>query len=688
MSALPHAQAPIDLVLGRLECVKKTGGGFIARCPAHDDQKPSLSIKEADDGKVLLKCFTGCSVERVVEAIGLELHDLFVPNEPRLTVVTSGPQETDRIYSYLDEDGVILHETVRYRNPKDFRQRAPTETGGYVWTLKDVKRLVLYRLPELLAADPRDAVFVLEGEKDVDLAIERFGLVATTNPMGAGRWRPEFCEPLAGRNIIVVPDNDQPGCDHANQVVKMLTETGCVVRIVSLPDLPPKGDFSDWVAAGGTRARLEELSAAAPVWGAAAEKTAAWPVLDVAAYHGPAGDLVWALDPFTEADPVAVLMNVLAYIGNAVGRGPHVNIGEDRHACNLFIGMVGETSKGRKGTAGRGIDRLMTEVDQKWAEDRKQGGASSGEGILSAIRDATYMRNKKTGEEELDDPGIDDKRLLLEEEEFSFQLKAAQRQGNTITEIIRRGWDSRSTLRIMTKQSPLKASKPHITMIVHITKEELARNVAETEMANGFLNRYLWVLVRRSKFLPFPKRMDNLDFSQFVERFTAIKQWACGRDCPFEFDDEAAEIWGDAYQGLAEGAPGLAGAMTARAAPIVRRLSLIYAVLDMSPAIKAVHLEAALAVWDYAEQSVKQIFGDLTGDAVADRIMAVLRQSGPQTQSDLSDLFGRNVPSARLGHALEVLLNAGFIAMERIEPEGGKGRPRTIWSAIAKETKR
>src|SRR5262249_3630164 len=136
--------------------------------------------------------------------------------------------------------------------------------GGWIWNLAGVAR-VLYRLPELLAADTRVTVFVLEGEKDVD-ALRALGLVATTNPMGAGTWERTFNEASRGRNVVILPDNDVPGREHAQKVAQNLAGVAALVKVLELPGLPPGGDVSDWLAAGGSAEELVRLAEAAGPW--------------------------------------------------------------------------------------------------------------------------------------------------------------------------------------------------------------------------------------------------------------------------------------------------------------------------------------------------------------------------------------------------------------------------------------
>ncbi|MDZ4278289.1 MAG: phage/plasmid primase, P4 family, partial [Dehalococcoidia bacterium] len=166
-------------------------------------------------------------------------------------------------YDYRDEDGRLLFQVVRLRS-KEFRQRRPDGAGGWIWNLRGARR-VLYRLPELLATDPSQPVFLVEGEKDAD-RLATLGLIATTNPGGAGKWRAEYGEALRGRRVIILPDKDDSGRKHAEQVARSAHGVAADVRVLGLRGLPDKGDVSDWLDAGGTAEELLKLGESAPAW--------------------------------------------------------------------------------------------------------------------------------------------------------------------------------------------------------------------------------------------------------------------------------------------------------------------------------------------------------------------------------------------------------------------------------------
>lgn len=230
-------------VLACLDAVKRAGPGWMARCPAHEDRTPSLSVSEGREG-VLLTCHAGCPTEKVVAAIGLDMRDLF--HEPKRN--GSGPDSgIEATYDYVDEDGNLLFQVVRKR-PKGFSQRQPDGRGGWVWHVRGVRR-VLYRLPQLIeAAALGKPIYVVEGEKDVG-AMESLGAVATCNPMGAGngKWRDEYSETLRGAHVRIIADKDEEGRAHAERIAEALDGIAASVEILEAKE---GKDPQDHVQAG------------------------------------------------------------------------------------------------------------------------------------------------------------------------------------------------------------------------------------------------------------------------------------------------------------------------------------------------------------------------------------------------------------------------------------------------------
>ncbi len=245
-------------LLSRLENVRPSGSGWSARCPAHHDLTNSLSIAAGDDGRALVYCHAGCDKADVLSALGMTMADLMSASNGNGNSATR--PKIVATYDYCDEHGRLLFQVVRCA-PKRFRQRQPKERGGWKWSVKGV-RMVPYCLPEILA-DPPQPVVIVEGEKDCD---NLAGSVCwqTCNAGGAGKWKPEHAVYLEGRDVFILPDNDDPGRKHAMQVAQSLNGIAKSIKIVNLPGLPVKGDVSDWLQAGGKKDELQRLVDARP----------------------------------------------------------------------------------------------------------------------------------------------------------------------------------------------------------------------------------------------------------------------------------------------------------------------------------------------------------------------------------------------------------------------------------------
>lgn len=220
---------------------RPAGKGFMARCPAHEDHTASLSIGTGEDGRVLLHCHAGCELDAVLAAAHLTRADIASERRPSVARATA---QIVAAYDYVDRAGGVLYQVVRLE-PKGFRQRKPDGYGGWSWKIGDTRR-VLYRLPDLLG---RKTVIVVEGEKDAD-QLHALGYAATTNCGGAGKWRDEYSTWLhaAGvREVVVLPDNDAPGRQHADQVAASCRKAGLAATVIALADVPSKGDVSDYL---------------------------------------------------------------------------------------------------------------------------------------------------------------------------------------------------------------------------------------------------------------------------------------------------------------------------------------------------------------------------------------------------------------------------------------------------------
>ncbi len=396
-----------------------------------------------------------------------------------------------------------------------------------------------------------------------------------------------------------------------------------------------------------------------------------WPVLDTsAAYQGLLGDLVQVIEPHTESDPAAILVQAIVFAGSCMGRTAFYPVEGDRHYTNLNAVLVGQTSKGRKGTSLGQVRRPFEMADQSFVQGCMQSGLSSGEGLIWAVRDGS--------DDDPADVGVFDKRLLVAESEFAGLLRVMQRDGNIISRIIRDAWD-RGDLGVLTKKFSTRATGAHISIIGHITTDELKRYLDRTEAANGFANRFLFVAVKRSKCLPFGGSLGAEELRPIADRITRALDMAKHLRA-VKFNDDAARLWAKVYPELSEGSPGLHGSVTGRAEAQVVRIALIYALLDEKNYIGVEHLKAALAVWDYADESAQYVFGDATGDPAKDTIVMALKASpSGLSRTAISGLFGRHIKADRIDRTLAELKKSGLADSESVETEG---RSKEVWRHV------
>jgi hypothetical protein len=360
-----------------------------------------------------------------------------------------------------------------------------------------------------------------------------------------------------------------------------------------------------------------------------------WPEpLSQAAYHGVAGEIIRLIAPHTEADAAAILVQFLVGFGSVIGRDPHWRVESTRHSLNLYAVVVGNSSKARKGTSWDNVRWILGQCDHDWADNQVMHGLSSGEGLIWTVRDP-IIRRVKAGDGFTDqeiDPGVSDKRAMFVETEFGRTLGVMARDGNNLSDVLRQGWDS-GRLASSTKNSPAKSTGAHISVIGHITIEDLAKKLSRTDAANGFANRFLWVLARRSQYLPHGGRIHEVNFTDVVNsvRDAAVfGKTDFGDGVPLLRDAAANAVWESVYPMLSDPRPGLLGAVTCRAEAQVMRLAAIYAILDQSRRITVEHLSAGLEVWRYSEESASYVFGDSMGDPDAERLLEALRDAGPE----------------------------------------------------------
>lgn len=406
-----------------------------------------------------------------------------------------------------------------------------------------------------------------------------------------------------------------------------------------------------------------------------------FPVPKKECFYGLAGEFVRLFGPHTEADNMALLSQFLVYAGNIIGRSAYYQIEGDRHYTNLNWLLVGNTATGRKGTSFGRVKQIFKGLDENHEKECLTSGLASGEGLLWQIRDPVEKTRK--GEIITEDIGVNDKRLLIVEGEFAQVLKKQGIESSTLSTTIRNLWDT-GTTRSLTKNSPLRTTDAHVSIIGHITATELLNTLTEVDSANGYANRFLYSVVKRSKFLPFGSEIPKIEIEKLREKIESYIHFSrnVGR---VNFSIDAARLWATIYERLETSRFGFLAKITQRASPYVLRIAVIFALLDRSRLIELDHLQAALAIWDYSENSARYIFGEKLEDPFAEKILEVMRttQSGV-SRTEIRDLFNNHASKHRIDAALQYLTEN---KLAEVRKEETKGRPKELWVACDKSDK-
>ncbi len=688
--------------------------------PTHEDKHPSASLYQTANGIWRCRCFS-CNMDGdVVEWQKIRAGQTFqeakaslLGENPYTQQAQSPDEKPDRstvkpggagfdslkelsqavakagtignVYRYTpeNEDGLIIYR-IKRESGKEFRQCR--REGGRYYFGAPAKPHPLYRRDLVSTAE---TIIVPEGEKCCDAVnnLEIPGIAATTSPGGSGNAKSADWSPLAGKRLVLWPDNDKPGRKYISDVIDCLRALpNPPTEILEIHpgdlDLGDKEDAFDYLASGRTLQDALALAQPVPATVVVVEPEPLpaepqWPEpIDPAAYYGLAGDFVRIVSPESESDPVALLAQFVTVAGNMMGRTVYWEVESTRHYGNLYLAIVGETSNARKGTGFDNVRRVVRLLSPSYDKENIKSGVSSGEGIKYNLRDSTACQNEKG--ESKGDPGISDKRLLNYEPEFALTLKVIERMGNTLSPVHRQLWDHGS-VRSLTKNDPISVTDAHFSVVTHVTMIELVESLSGLDQVNGFANRFIWITAKRSQSLPFGGSLTDLKLAPIVERLREAVHFAdCwNRNIPMGFDAAGARLWKSVYENLTRGIPGMVGAILARAAAIVRRLAMIYATLDLSESVTADHLQAALALWEYSEASVRFIFGDKTGLRIADEILAMLkRNESGLSRTEISNAFGRNVHGERIQECLDLLARDGRIVMEKRDTGG---RPVEFW---------
>lgn len=448
-----------------------------------------------------------------------------------------------------------------------------------------------------------------------------------------------------------------------------------------LKDGPPAGrDNWDWVSLTSGCGTTPQAPPSAPV--GVSEPEAAlpdlpWPELPPGALHGPLGDIVRSLAAHTEADPAGILGSLLVYFAAALGPGPHFRLSGGKQAARLFVVVIGDSARARKGAA-EGMARwVIGQADSAIVGPRRMKGLNSGEGLIEAVRDAKWGLDKN-GNDVLIDKGVDDKRLLLYEAEFSGRLlPAARRQGSTVSALLRMAWDE-GDLQTMNAKNPLRATDAHVCVLGNTTVGELVTGITDADVQGGLLNRFLFFAVRSGQRLPFGGALEDADVVEIARPIRDALD-AARKRARIEFGGSSRAGWPAAYDALMDDAPaGPLGHLTARGPTQVQRLALIFALVDQADAIEVEHLEAGLSVWAFCRDSAELILaGDrsCTGDSDSDRLLDLLVASGRAwTVTEVRDEFRWS--GSRVAAVKARMERVGLIRVWLV-PRAGGGRPTT-----------
>ena len=452
----PGNNPALSRVLDHLSGVKRAGRGWIAECPAHEDQKASLSIDLNSRGDVLLHCFAGCPVESIVAALGLTMADLYV--QPLAASENSREGATgDRLsVEDLARDKLLPAEFLRslgvnecepggvripYRLPDGssaprcrFRTALKAGEGSRWLPSKSDKSPVPYGLDRLQNARQAGYLVLVEGESDCwTLWYHSFPALGIPGASMAKLLDAEYLEGIP--RLYVVQENDPGGRAFVHGVARRLAElewSGESYVVVMSEGVKDPNELHTQGPEKFRDAFRGMLEKAAPLPEAteAVSEVVCWPDPPAEeASYGLAGDIICAIEPHTEADPVALLVQFLVAFGNIIGRHAHFMVEDTKHFANLYAMLLGVTAKARKGTAWGRVRRVFELAEQDpwttagasgdellWLDTRVQDGLSSGEGLIWAVRDPG-------GE----DPGVKDKRLLVLQGEFASVLCASWR---------------------------------------------------------------------------------------------------------------------------------------------------------------------------------------------------------------------------------------------------------------------
>ena len=499
---------------------------YVIPCPFHNDgSRPNCRIDEQKEVYFCDVCNAGGHISKVAIKLG------FVG----ITKTAYRYPQPDTTYDYTDESGYVLYQVCRMPengtgkkqffqrrkapdNWMECEERAYCETrkknrcqNGWIWGLaksdcqSEVRR-VLFNTKQLAAKKNHYAVIV-EGEKDC-LTLQAQGFLAVTNPMGAGKWEESYTEQLIGWPVVILPDNDEPGQEHALRVAHALWKKAKVIKIISLPELPPKGDVTDWFAAGNTKQQLIEIIKAAPEW-EPAHPVISKPIEPLefpeSAYLGWAGEYAALYSQYRESPKPFWYFSALTCLGALLGSRLTLQVGNYPQP-RMFTVLVGESADDRKSTCIHETSRFFKEAVGD--EYKTCGGLGSAEGLATILNDEPQQP------------------LLLVYDELRSFVAKANIQGSVLLPAVNTLFEE-NNYENATKGHTFKIHNAYLSVLAACTKETYQTMFDPSFGDMGFLNRLFVVNATGKRRFAMMPMIPNEEYHKLRVHLCEVWDWAC-----------------------------------------------------------------------------------------------------------------------------------------------------------------
>jgi len=586
----------------------------------------------------------------ILKPLGLETKDLFLKSDK----TKLNQRKIDAMYHYTDANGRPF-EVVRTA-PKGFYQRRPDGEGGYVNNLKGIVPTLYHQNKLRRAIDNAEPLYLVEGEKDVK-RLEALGLVATTNPMGAGKWHDGYSKALSGADLIIIPDNDSPGRNHANQVAKSCYGIAKRVRVLELPS--EFKDASDWLDNVGDIEQLRRLVVSCPEYELP-------PDITLRELETPLilelPDIVWQglfkdyrdlVAKTTEAADAFHYATFCQVLGCTIARRLHVYHATKLYP-NFFTCLVGKSGLTRKDTCwARASDllyRLHTYCD---------GEENPSFRIVKGIRSYEGLLDELSGERKV--------RLIQLGELLSLLAKAKQESLGNIVPQLTELYDCPDRVNPPVHQKTADCQEPFISIMAGTTQAWLQKALTEREIYGGFANRWLYFVGLPKEPKPNPPKVNTDKRDEILDAINQIRLWAeeVPNNGEIIISDEASALFAGYYKEYYRRCQqeGLIPTLIVRVQDFIWKLALLYAAMDLSKVVRAHHIQPAIAVGNYLELSVAEVFRSFTDTRGKQSEMKVLEYLKSKGQPiDYTLIYKNlNMSAKELDSCVEPLIKLGII---------------------------